>query len=492
MNRTAKSLLSKENSFGQVLKGFFKPNVVSFYQLLKRKLKTMYTPFYLRSRTAWLLTGLLCGIFFNASSQTQIEPSYLKTWVLTDAGQIKVPPPPNKEQAQKEIAEVKEKIAKQNEKILYQIQYWDAGSPAYRWNEIAYKMITFENFGTFLRAPTAWMNMAINDATAAAWKAKYSYKRKRPFEVDPLLKPVITSPLTPSYPCEHSVTAAAAANVLAYFYPEAADSILRLGKEAAQSRIYAGVQFPSDVEDGWKLGEQVAALVIEQAKKDGSDIQWKGIMHNDPKLWKGKYPVGITAASFKPLVLKSGNQFRPPAPPDFANDMKALKTFKRNSKSDNLALYWHNLSGMDFWTELASKKMFELHLDKNAPACAHIYTVLHVTFHDAAIAIMDAKYAYWGIRPFQYDTTFTPLVETPPFPGYPSGHATASSAAATVLAYFFPADAEFFQSKAKECADSRFYAGIHFQTDNQAGLEIGNRLAQYIIDNRAKRDYVVK
>ena len=452
----------------------------------------MFTLFYLRSKTSWLLTGFLCSTFINAYSQTQLAPSDLKTWVLKDAGQINVPPPPNKEQTQKEIAGVKEKVANQTEKILYQVQYWDAGSPAYRWNEIAYHLTTFENFGTFLRAPMAWMNMAINDATAAAWKAKYRYQRKRPFQVDPLLKPVITSPATPSYPCEHSVTASAAANVLAYFFPEAADSILKLGKEAAQSRIYAGVQFPSDVEIGWKLGEQVAALVIGQAKKDGSDIQWKGTMNNDSKLWRGEYPVGITAGSFKPLVLKSGNQFRPPAPADFSDDMKALKNFKRNFTSDHLALYWHNLSGMDFWTELASKKMFELHLDKNAPACAHIYTILHVTIHDAVIAIMDAKYAYWGIRPFQYDSTFTPLFETPPFPGYPSGHATASSAAATVLGYFFPADTEFFKSNARECADSRFYAGIHFQTDNQTGLEMGNKLAQYIIDNRAKRAYVVK
>ncbi|HET9747563.1 MAG TPA: phosphatase PAP2 family protein [Chitinophagaceae bacterium] len=452
----------------------------------------MSTMFFFRYGRSWSLIALLCSIFIHASSQSQTASTRLKTWVLTDAGQIKVPPPPIKEQTQKEIAEVKEKIAKRNEKILYEIQYWDAGSPAYRWNEIAWKMTTFENFGTFLRAPMAWMNMAISDATAAAWKAKYTYQRKRPFQIDPSVKPVITSPTTPSYPCEHSVTASAAANVLAYFFPEVADSILRLGKEAAESRIYAGVQFPSDVKDGWKLGEQVAALIIAQAKKDGSDIQWKGTMRNDPKIWRGEYPVGITAAGLKPIVLKSGDQFRPPPPPDFSNDMKALKSFKRNSMSDHLALYWRYLTGLDFWTELASKKMFELHLDKNAPLSAHIYTVLHVTIHDASIAIMDAKYAYWGIRPFQYDTTFTPLFETPPFPGYPSGHATASSAAATVLSYFFPADAEFFNSKAKECADSRFYAGIHFQTDNQVGLEMGHKLARYIIDNRAKNDYVVK
>jgi membrane-associated phospholipid phosphatase len=409
----------------------------------------------------------------------------LETFVLTDAAQVMVALPPNKEQTQKELEELKKKMSQRDEKALQQIHYWNAGSPAYRWNQIGYKLISFENFGTFARTPSSWMNMAIYDATHVALKAKDKYQRKRPSKIDPSLKPVINSSSTFSYPCEHTVTAAAA-TVLAYFYPEKADSILKLAKEAAQSRIYAGVQFPSDVAEGWKLGEEVGKLVIEQTKKDGSDKQWTGKMNTDPKLWRGNYPVGITVATFKPLVLKSGDQFRPPAPPDFSEEMKELKNFKRTFECDQLALYWAARTGFDVWTELANQKIFEYRLDNNTQACNLIYTLLHVAVHDAAIAIMDAKYAYWGIRPNQLDTTYQPLVFTPPFPGYPSGHATASSTAATVLSYFFPADAKLFRKTAQECADSRFYAGIHFKTDNEVGLELGKKLGQYIIDNRAK------
>ena len=106
---------------------------------------------------------------------------------------------------------------------------------------------------------------------------------------------------------------------------------------------------------------------------------------------------------------------------------------------------------------------------------------------------MDAKYAYWGIRPNLYDTTYRPLIGfTPPFPGYPSGHATASSAAATVLSYFFPADELFFKQLAQDCADSRFYAGIHFKTDNQVGMELGKKLATYIVETWDKQDALGK
>jgi membrane-associated phospholipid phosphatase len=408
--------------------------------------------------------------------------------VVSDISQVNVPAPPDKAQTQKELSEIKAKIAERDEKMLHRIQYWDAGSPAYRWNEIASQLTTFKNFNAFVRAPMAWMNMAIYDATFIARQAKYKYQRKRPGESDASIKTVVSHPVTPSYPCEHTVTAAAAAKVLAYFFPEKADSLLKLAKEEGQSRVYAGVQYPSDVEEGWKLGEQVAARIIEEATKDGSDKQWKGTIPKDPKLWHGQYPVGITVAGFKPLVLKSANQFRPPAPPDFAKDMEALKEFKRSFPTNECAFRWHALSGLDYWTDLASKKMFEYHIDKNSLECARIYTLLHVALHDAAISIMDAKYAYWGIRPFQYDTTFVPLVETPPFPGYPSGHATASSVAANVLTYFFPGDADFFKGKAKECADSRFYAGIHFRSDNEAGLELGAQLAQYVIDMKGKQE----
>jgi hypothetical protein len=132
-------------------------------------------------------------------------------------------------------------------------------------------------------------------------------------------------------------------------------------------------------------------------------------------------------------------------------------------------------------------KMFEYRMMDDAPAVARIYTVLHTAYHDAAIAIMDAKYAYWGIRPDQYDTTYKPLISTPPFPGYPSGHAAGAATTSAVLEYFFPADAKQFQQYARDCADSRFYAGIHFRSDNERGLRMGKELGKYIVETWMKQ-----
>lgn len=104
---------------------------------------------------------------------------------------------------------------------LDQINYWNAGGPAYRWNEIA-RALTTQRLGRD-NAPNsralALMNVAIYDAMIAAWDSKYLYNRQRPGEFAPQLSTVLANPKSPSYPSEYAVAAGAASAVLIYLLP---------------------------------------------------------------------------------------------------------------------------------------------------------------------------------------------------------------------------------------------------------------------------------
>ena len=187
----------------------------------------------------------------------------------------------------------------------------------------------------------------------------------------------------------------------------------------------------------------------------------------------------------KPWVLTTPSQFRPAPPPDPATGMQELRQAQKTPRSTYLAMYW---AFSDAWNDHLERKLYETNLHLNAPRAARAYALLSVAAQDAVIACFDAKYAYWSIRPNQYDSTYVPvLAVTPPHPSYPSGHATASNARATVLSYLFPEDAHYFRAQAREAAQSRFDGGVHFRIDNEVGLQIGQQVGNEVV-KRARQD----
>ena len=143
--------------------------------------------------------------------------------------------------------------------------------------------------------------------------------------------------------------------------------------------------------------------------------------------------------------------------------------------------------------------------------------MLNITLADAAILCWDCKYACNFWRPItaireahtdknpatEKDPGWTPLLETPPFPEYTSGHSTFSGAAAAVLATFFGSDEitfsttsdampgfsrtfRSFSEAAAEAGMSRIFGGIHFMSANTQGLASGARLGAYVADGFLK------
>src|SRR5262249_10891191 len=137
----------------------------------------------------------------------------------------------------------------------------------------------------------ALMHIAIYDAMVAAWDSKYTHNRAHPSTVKSGLTTVVANPLSPSYPAEHAVAAGAAAEILAYIFPDRAAFFRERAEEAARSRLTAGVNYPSDVAVGLALGRQVAALVIARGKSDGTDGKWTGSVPAGAGRWTGTNPI---------------------------------------------------------------------------------------------------------------------------------------------------------------------------------------------------------
>ena len=335
--------------------------------------------------------------------------------------------------------------------------------------------------------------MAMYDATIATWESKYFYNRPRPGETDPTLAAALPTPRSPSYPSEHAATAGAAATVLSAFFPDEAASFQAMAEEAAESRVLAGVQFPSDTAAGLELGRRVAEQVIAVAKADGSDAVWSGTVPTGPCMWVGDKPANTTLPDWKPILLAASDEFRPPAPPDCQSaevkaEADAVRQFERKFPNIYRAFYWQSPSGLQTdWYDYASRWMFEDKTDSNAPRAARAYAMLAAVYFDAFIASNDGKFAYWYLRPNMLDAGITPLFAVPPFPSYPSNHSTLSTARCEVLAYLFPQRAEFIRAIGKEAGDSRIWAGIHYEMDNQSGVALGNAVAGKFIE-RAKSD----
>jgi membrane-associated phospholipid phosphatase len=102
--------------------------------------------------------------------------------------------------------------------------------------------------------------------------------------------------------------------------------------------------------------------------------------------------------------------------------------------------------------------------------------------YDAFIACWDTKFTFWVARPVTMDPSLRTVFSTPPFPSYPSGHSTQSSAAAEVMAELFPDRATFYQAKGEEASLSRVWAGVHYRFDVTTGEALGRKVGDAVVE----------
>jgi membrane-associated phospholipid phosphatase len=419
-----------------------------------------------------------------------------RPWVLSSGQEMRLPPPPDAAATEVELRAVRDLVAKRDPVVLERIRYWDFWSPSHRWNDVLTDINAANPLpGGGSQRAFAMLNIALHDALIAAWDAKYTYDRPRPGAADGGLKPAVPTPGSPSYPCEQSVAAGAAAAVIAHLYPKEAQRVTAAADEAAHSRVVAGVAYPSDTKAGLELGRAVAARVIERMKTAGG--KWAGSVPTGLGLWRGTNPVGVDEVEWPRFVLTSPGQFRPGPPPAHDSPQRAaelaeVKDFKRTPFTNSKVSYWQfgqqGQPGVLFrLSDEVGRRLAEDGTQASAPRAARAYALVHVAHYEGWIASQDAKFHYWTARPNQFDPALTTVIPTPPFPTYPSNAATLVSAPAVVLTYLFPREKTRYDQWVREFGESRLWAGIHFRSDITSGWEIGRQVGEAVVA-RARND----
>jgi hypothetical protein len=283
-------------------------------------------------------------------------------------------------------------------------------------------------------------------------------------------------------------------------------------------------------------GEKVADHILAWASKDVFP-QTRGYpkytVTTEPGRWIPTPPAYIDAiepnwSKLRPFVLDSSAQFRPkpPHPFDTAQNSLFFRQVKEvydvgknlTAREREIAAFWDcnpyvmNVRGHAMYATkkitpgghwmsivgVASKKA-EADIMKSAEA----YARTAIALADGFITSWDEKFRSNLVRPetvinAHLDETWQPLLQTPPFPEYTSGHSVISTAAATVLtdqfgdgfAFTDSTEMEYglpvrsftsFNQAAAEAAISRLYGGIHYRMAIEEGITQGRQVGEHVV-----------
>jgi len=352
----------------------------------------------------------------------------------------------------------------------------------------------------------AMMHIAMYDANNATTGARRSYM-----------------PIPQGVPVGASGQAAAAQaahDVLVSLFPERAAIFNE--RLASQLSLMPANQARAD---GLSVGATCGAACFNLRATDGATAPSSWTQRNLPTSWRptGASPVPLfnQYAHVTPWTMSTRSQFRQSAPPlpgspEFQaayDEVKAIGSATsaiRTVDQTNIAKFWAGGNGTvtppGQWNLIA--QTVSAAQGTGFDDKLRLFALLNMAEADAAVVAWDMKYTYDYFRPItairqMEDPTWTPLLGTPQFQAYSSGHSIFSASGAAVLADFYSDNIAFdltltdaslgifdmtrsytsFTQAAAEAGQSRMYGGIHWQFDNTASLQAGALLGNHISDN---------
>lgn len=223
------------------------------------------------------------------SRETPVRPPMLpaygnvKTWNFGVNEKIEmrtaVGPPPafDSPEFQKDIDELKSIASDRTREQVRIASFWADGAGTYtppgHWNRRAIQVTYSNKYSEVRTARTlALLNSAMHDAGVCCWDMKYYYLVPRPTEINSAVTTSTGIPNFPAYASGHSTFSAAGAEVLSYIFPERKSEFEAMAQEAAMSRIYGGIHYRFDSENGLKHGKMIGAYAVTRGKNDNSGL----------------------------------------------------------------------------------------------------------------------------------------------------------------------------------------------------------------------------
>lgn len=298
--------------------------------------------------------------------------------------------------------------------------------------------------------------------------------------------------------------------------------------------------FLASKEYGMKVVEHLKTWISSDNYKETRTMPKFSVYSEDPSRWQPTPPSYMNSiephwSKIRTFAIDSAEQFKPKKHPEFSlkKDSEFYKQLMEVyhvklemqkagdiSEKVKIAKFWDcnpyvstqrghlmfatkKITPGGHWIgicKIASKKE-ELDLESTVYA----YTMTSIAIADGFISAWDEKYRSNLIRPETLinryiDDSWKPVLQTPPFPEYTSGHSVVSGAAAVVLTrlfgdnFYFDDDTEVayglpirsfasFHDAANEAALSRLYGGIHYRAAIDEGLAQGKKLGAFVVDD---------
>ena len=193
----------------------------------------------------------------------------MRPFFLTTGSEFRAPPPPPYDSAEfrAAVAEVRSVADHRTNEQLRIAQYWENLTGAFAaglWNETARGAISARGLSEAEAARVlALVHMTGVDATIACHDSKYVYWVPRPTQADPGITLAIGVPNHPAYPSNHACISGSIGIVLDAQFPEQRGRFSAMGLQAGESRIYAGIHYRFDVDEGNAIARKVARRALD-------------------------------------------------------------------------------------------------------------------------------------------------------------------------------------------------------------------------------------